>query len=229
MALALLHEDVRDAGLAALAARLEARGAVVVRESARAMRRMAEDEAVPDVIALLGSRPVRDLDGVMATEGLVLALVGLRYPANVGFVIRSAEVAGAAGVVLSNDWSGDELAEARRVAMGADRFLGFAEAPFEAVLEASRAAGRRVLALETTGRETPWSVDWTRPATLFVGGEAEGLPPTVLESADAVLRIPTRGFVPSYNVQAAVGIVLGECLRQDPQPRPRSAADPAER
>jgi tRNA G18 (ribose-2'-O)-methylase SpoU len=61
---------------------------------------------------------------------------------------------------------------------------------------------------------TPWDSDLTKPLALLIGGEATGLPAEILAASDEVLRIPTRGFIPSYNVQAATGILLGEYLRQ---------------
>ena len=51
-------------------------------------------------------------------------------------------------------------------------------------------------------------------AIVAIGGESEGLPDACVDAADAVLRIPTSGIVPSYNVQAATSIVLGEWMRQ---------------
>ena len=50
---------------------------------------------------------------------------------------------------------------------------------------------------------------------LLVGGETTGISEALLESMDDVARIPTPGFIPSYNVQAAVGMLLGEWLRQN--------------
>jgi tRNA G18 (ribose-2'-O)-methylase SpoU len=71
------------------------------------------------------------------------------------------------------------------------------------------------VALETSGAKTPWSVDLASPTLILVGSETTGLPDTILESVDDTVRIPTRGFIPSYNVQAAVGMLLGEWLRQN--------------
>jgi len=168
----------------------------------------------PELLALEGPPLARDLSTLMAADGLVLVLVGLRYPGNVGFILRAAEVAGAAGVVLAGDWQGSQREQAMRIGIRADRFLPLVEAEAQTALETARATGRRVLALETSGARAPWEIDFRSPAAVFVGGEAEGLPEALVDQADDVLRIPTRGFVPSYNVQAAVGIVIGEWLRQ---------------
>ena len=69
-------------------------------------------------------------------------------------------------------------------------------------------------ALETEGEKTPWEAVLEGSLALFLGGEAEGIPAAILAQMDECLRIPMRGFIPSYNVQAAAGIVLGEWLRR---------------
>ena len=150
----------------------------------------------------------------MARDGVVLLLAGLRYPANVGFLLRSAEVAGAAGVVLDVDWTESVFAEAERISIRAQRFLSVVGAEADRAVEAARAAGRRVVAVETEGGVAPWSVDLASPALLVLGSETDGIPQAVLESADDRVRIPVRGFIPSYNVQAAAGVLIGEWLRQ---------------
>jgi 23S rRNA (guanosine2251-2'-O)-methyltransferase len=75
-----------------------------------------------------------------------------------------------------------------------------------------------VLAVEDVGTHAPWEVDLTQPLLLIVGGERHGIPQAVLAACDGALRIPMRGFIPSYNVQAAMAIVVGEQLRQLAQP-----------
>ncbi|MFK7896029.1 MAG: TrmH family RNA methyltransferase [Myxococcota bacterium] len=194
--------------------RAKALGIPLQAEAARAMRRMSTTQDACSMVAMTGPPPSRSLADLMEAEGLVLLLAGLRYPGNVGFILRAAEVAGAAGVVIANDWEGEQLAEADRIGMHASRFFGVLESDVEASFAAAREAGRRIVAFETEGAETPWQNDWRAPTLAVIGGETEGLSPALVEACDAVLRIPTRGFIPSYNVQAAAGIALGEWLRQ---------------
>ena len=54
----------------------------------------------------------------------------------------------------------------------------------------------------------------TGPLLVVVGGEEAGVPRAVLEEADRVVRVPMNGFLPSYNLQAAMAIVMGDRLRQ---------------
>jgi tRNA G18 (ribose-2'-O)-methylase SpoU len=209
----------REGGLSSAARLLLDRarelGIPILVESEREMRRMSSGEKARELIALEGPSPDATLDELMSRKGLVFVLVGLRYPGNVGFILRSAEVAGAAGVVLANDWEGSQLSEALRVGMRADRFFPVIEGEALAAIAAARRAARRVVALETAGTKTPWNAALVSPTVVVVGSETTGISDALLRSVDDIIRIPTGGFIPSYNVQAAVGMLLGEWLRQN--------------
>ena len=210
----LVRSSLDDPDLQELIAQAEAQGVPLFAEPDREMQRMTEGDGIEPAVALLGAPLATTVEALMASEGLALALCRLRYPGNVGFIFRAAEVAGAAGVVLDADWTEREHAAARRASIHAERFLPVVEAETRRAVEAARAAGRRVVAVETSGEATPWSVDLASPSLIVVGGEADGIPEVLLADADVTVRIPTRGFIPSYNVQAAVGMLLGEWLRQ---------------
>ena len=212
---ALVSENASEPAERRLLTRLEAAGASVYRESEREMRRMTPGGCAPaSVLAWTGPGPGETLAESMTRSGLVFGLIGLRYPGNVGFILRSVEVAGGAAVAIDSEWDEGQLEEAHRVSMRAGRFMGVHRARAGTIVAAARAAGRSVIAVETSGRAAPWDADFARPALVLVGSETEGLPEAVLSDADAVVRIPSGGFIPSYNVQAAVGICLGEWLRQ---------------
>lgn len=202
----------------AVVERARAAGVPVRASSDRERLRLSEGNEPAALLALEGPSVQPDLDALMARAGLVVVLVGLRYPGNVGFIVRAAEVAGAAGVVLAERWTRAERASAMRFAMQADRFFPVVDAEPEAAALAARRAGRRLFALETGGGRTPWEAPLVDPLAVFLGGEAEGIPAAILERMDEVLRIPMRGFIPSYNVQAAAAIVLGEWLRRSRAP-----------
>lgn len=205
-----LSPTVRD-----LVERARELGVPILGESEREMRRMSGGGSIPELIALEGTGANATLDELMSSDGLVCVLIGLRYPGNVGFIIRSAEVAGLAGIVVATDWEGSQLSEALRVGMRADRFFPVIESDAGAALAAARRAGRRLVALETTGTKAPWQMDLSLPTALVVGSETTGISNSLLASMDDVARLPTHGFIPSYNVQAAVGMLLGEWLRQN--------------
>lgn len=194
------------------------RGIEIRFASERELLRLTEGAEAAPILALEGPTTRPSLGELMMRDGLVLVLVGVRYPGNVGFIVRAAEVAGAAGVVLVEQWTRAERASAMRFAMQADRFFPVLDADAEEAVAAARGAGRRLVALETEGSTPPWTASFEQPLAVFLGGEALGIPAGILSRMDTCLRIPMRGFIPSYNVQAAAGIVLGEWLRRTYEP-----------
>ena len=69
-------------------------------------------------------------------------------------------------------------------------------------------------ALDEDGSHAPWDLDLTGPRVFVVGGENGGIPGAVLERCDARVRVPMAGFIPCYNLQAAVSALAIERLRQ---------------
>lgn len=204
-------------GDAAVAAAVEsARGAGVAVHvvGATVLRRFGRGDPPPRVVAVAGPPPVASLADVLARRGATWLLAGLAYPTNAGFAIRTAEVSGADGVVADAAFSAADRRTALRASMRADRVMPVLWERATTVLDAARAAGSRVVAVEDSGTRAPWDVDLTRPSLLVVGGERDGIPPAVLARCDDVVRVPMAGFIPSYNVQAAMAAVAAERLRQ---------------
>jgi TrmH family RNA methyltransferase len=199
---------------AAAVDRAKALGVPVRETSERSLWRLSQTSPPAELLALVGGPPDADRETVLASGGLVWLLVGLAYPGNTGFAIRLAEVSGAHGVFVDGAFLHEGRREALRASMRADRFLPVFWEPALAVVAAARAAGRRVFAVEDVGTLAPAEVDLTAPLLVIVGGERHGIPEEVLRACDGVIRIPMRGFIPSYNVQAAMAIVAGEHLRQ---------------
>lgn len=212
--LVLLRRDATPAA-AALAVRLRDQGVAVVPASANDLRRMSRTPAPCEILALAGAAPDAPLAEVFARAGAIWLLAGVAYPGNAGYAIRTAEVSGAAAICIDAalDPAGRRLA--LRASMYADRFFPVQWIASDAVLALARAAGRRVVAIEDSGTAAPWDVDLRGPVLFVIGGETRGIAPALLADCDAVLRIPMRGFIPAYNVQAAMAIVAGERLRQE--------------
>jgi tRNA G18 (ribose-2'-O)-methylase SpoU len=88
--------------------------------------------------------------------------------------------------------------------MRADKFMPVYWTSAVAVLDAARATGHQVLALDESGDHAPWQLDLTGPRIFVVGGENGGIPPEVLARCDAAIRVPMQASS-CYNLQAAVG------------------------
>jgi TrmH family RNA methyltransferase len=190
------------------------RAGVPIRKAGpREMKRMAATQE-PDLLALVGPDPAASLDEVFDGEDAVWLLTGVAYPGNAGFAIRTAEVSGAAAIVIDAPFDHAGRRQALRAAMRADRFFPVLWAGAADSITRARRAGHRIIGVEDSGAQAPWEARLDGATLFVIGGEAGGVPPEVLEACDLTVRIPMRGFIPSYNLQAAMAIVAGERLRQ---------------
>ena len=148
-------------------------------------------------------------------ESLIVALDQVQDPRNLGAVCRSAELAGAAGVVVPERRSAAVTAVACKASAGAVEHLAVAHVRNLADwLSEAKAAGFWIWGADAEAESTPWDVDLTGPTILVLGGEGKGLRPRVAQSCDGLIGLPQRGKVESLNVSAAAAALLFEALRQ---------------
>ena len=188
----------------------------VIEGSENDLWRMARNnsDGAPDIIALVGRNPSATFEEVLQSGGLIWILDGAKYPVNIGFCIRTAEVSGADAVIIDGPLNNQERSAAKRASMKAHRFIPvFWRNAIESIHSAKQ-AGFRIIAVEDIGEKTPWEVDLTGNVILIVGGEREGISEAVLSSVDEIIRIPMTGFVPSFNLQAPLSAVAIEAQRQ---------------
>ncbi|MEE2672786.1 MAG: RNA methyltransferase [Myxococcota bacterium] len=195
-------------------ARCKAADVSIRKAGQREMKRMSAAGEQPELLALVGPDPNATLEEVLATGGAVWLLTGVAYPGNAGFAIRTAEVSGAAGIVLDASFDREGRRQALRASMRADRLFPVLWASADEVLELARDTGYRLVGIEDQGKQAPWETDLSGPTVFVVGGEAGGVASSLLERCDTTIRIPMTGFIQSYNLQAALAIVAGERLRQ---------------
>lgn len=203
-----------DPRLAALIASAREAGVRVRSATPRVLERLSLASPAPELLALVGRDPDADLDAVLARRGAIWLLVGVAYPGNVGMAIRTAEVSGADAVVVEPAFDHTGKRAALRASMRADRFMPvFWERP-ERLLEAATQSGHQLFALDDLGARAPWDLDLRGPCIFVVGAENGGIPAELLTRCHARIRVPMAGFIPCYNLQAAVSAVAVERLRQ---------------
>ena len=212
--LLLVRRNVEDPGILALVGRAENLGLNVRQVSANDLRRMSVVQPAGDLLALLGPDPGADPGTVLSAGGAVWLLSGSAYPGNVGFAVRTAEVSGADGIFVDTDLVGRSRHRAMRASMHAGRFFPVHWLETAKVVEMAREAGKRIIAVEDTGTKAPWETDLAGSILLILGGEGAGIPPEILEGCTEVMRIPMAGFIPSYNLHAAMAAIAVERLRQ---------------
>ena len=212
--LVLVESGCSEQRVRGLAERAAAAGITVRDASPASLWRLSLQDPPARVLALVGADPGASLDEALAERGAAWLLAGTAYPGNTGFAIRTAEVSGADAIFIDNDFEHEGKREATRAAMRADRFMPVFWRSGAEVLDGARRHGRRIFAVEDVGTALPWEVDLTGPVLFVIGGERHGIPGPLLEGADQILRLPMQGFIPSYNLQAAMAAVALERIRQ---------------
>lgn len=168
--------------------------------------------------------PYAELDDVLAGEGTILVLDHLQDPQNVGTLLRAAEAAAVAGVVIPENRSASISPAVVNASSGAVEHLRVAVVPNLArALEAIKRSGRWVVGLDA-GREAKeiFRTDIPLPVALVVGAEGSGLSSYLRSQCDLLLALPMRGRVSSLNAATAGAIALYELMRREEPP-----SDPA--
>ena len=158
---------------------------------------------------------IDDLVRGAAAAPLIVVLDGIEDPHNVGAILRTADAAGADGIVMQSRRAAALGGAAAKASAGAVAHVKVAE-----VVNIARAIGElKELGVWSVGlageSDTPYdAIDFTVPAALVLGAEGTGLRRLVRERCDFLASIPMRGHVSSLNVSVAAGITLFEAVRQ---------------
>jgi 23S rRNA (guanosine2251-2'-O)-methyltransferase len=148
-------------------------------------------------------------------NALLVALDQVQDPRNLGAVARSAEAAGAAGLVVPERRSAAVTAVACKASAGAVEHLAIAHVRNLADwLAEAKEAGFWIWGADAEAKQAPWDVDLSGPTVLVLGGEGKGLRPRVASACDGLIALPQRGKIGSLNVSAAAAALLFEAVRQ---------------
>jgi len=168
------------------------------------------------LVAEVDPYPYADPNALLRREGaLLLALDQVQDPRNLGAVCRSAEFAGAGGVIVPERRAADVTAAACKASAGAVEHLEIARVRNLADwLGEAKQAGFWIWGADADGEQPPWGADLGGSTVLVLGGEGKGIRPRVASLCDGVLALPRAGRVDSLNVSAAAAALLFEAVRQ---------------
>ncbi len=167
------------------------------------------------VVAEVDPYPYGDSVGLLRGEALLVALDQVQDPRNLGAVCRSAEFAGADGVVVPERRSAAVTAAVCKASAGAVEHLQVAHVRNLADwLARAKSAGFWIWGADAEAEAAPWEVDLKGPTVLVMGGEGKGLRPRVAAACDGLVALPRHGEIESLNVSAAAAALLFEALRQ---------------
>ena len=172
----------------------------------------------PQGIVVLARRPESSpqrLAASLTDNSLLVVLHQINNPVNVGAILRTAEAAGAHGIITTKNSSDPFSPKSLRGAMGsAFRLAIWRNADFAEAVEWCRAKKISLVGTDAGAslKHTDW--DWTRATALVLGPESTGLNADELKATDQTVSIPMHGEVESLNVSVAAGILLYEAARQ---------------
>lgn len=170
------------------------------------------------VIAVVSARPTLSLEQLIDAArdpALLVALDGVEDPRNLGAVLRTAEAAGADGVLVPERHSAGLSETVARASAGALEHVQVARVGnLVQTLEQLKDRGIWAVGFDASGTERWDAVDLCRPVVLLFGGEGRGIRRLVREHCDHLVCIPQFGHVSSLNVSVAAGIALYEAVRQ---------------
>jgi 23S rRNA (guanosine2251-2'-O)-methyltransferase len=148
-------------------------------------------------------------------DPVLVALDEVTDPQNLGAVCRSAECAGATGIILPERRSAEVTAAVCKASAGAVEHLPVARVRNLAdFLAEAQAAGCWCYGAAAGARRSYRSVDWRGGVVLVLGAEGRGLRPRVEATCDELVGLPMRGRIESLNVSASAAVLLYEMLHQ---------------
>jgi len=196
------------------------RNGVAVRFVSRAeLDRMAGNNGHQGVVAVTSSKHYNDLDDVIAAKrgeySLLVILDGVEDPHNLGAILRTADAAGADGVVIPERRAAGVTGTVAKASAGASEHLPIAKVTNIArTVEELKDKNIWTVGLDERGSQTYDSIDYKMNCAIVLGAEGKGVHDLVKKKCDFLVSIPMLGKVPSLNVSVAAGVVLYEVVRQ---------------
>ena len=181
--------------------------------------RMAGNAAHQGVVAVTSAKQYNDLADVIAAKrdnySLIVVLDGVEDPHNLGAILRTADAAGANGVVIPERRAATVTGTVTKASAGASEHLPIAKVTNIArSIEELKENNIWTVGRDERGAKTYDSLDYKMDCALVLGGEGKGLHDLVKRKCDFLVSIPMLGKVPSLNVSVAAAVVLYEIVRQ---------------
>ena len=216
-----LQKGETDRTLGHIASRARSAGAVVVEADRRKLDAMSRTHAHQGVIALAAVREYAGVEDILrAAEErgeppLIVVCDEISDPQNLGAIIRTAECAGAHGVIIPKRRSAGLTAIVAKTSAGAVAHVPVARVPnIPSLLKDLKKQGVWIFGTAADGNTSLYDADLKGPAAIVIGSEGEGMTRLASENCDFLVSIPMRGKLSSLNASAAAAILLYEAVRQ---------------
>ncbi|BCH20497.1 MULTISPECIES: TrmH family RNA methyltransferase [unclassified Mesorhizobium] len=214
-----------NAAVEKVAARTVAAGGLVLEVSEKVLSAITRRDNPQMVVGVFSQRYVPLKDIRPSGQDVWVALDRVRDPGNLGTVIRTADAVGAKGVILVGETTDPFSIETVRATMGSIFAVPVARANAEAFLQWRKGFAGLVAGTHLKGAVDYRAIDYAgRPVLLLMGNEQQGLPDTLAEACDRLVRIPQAGRADSLNLAVATGVMLFEVRRKALELGPENTA-----
>lgn len=210
-----------DSGLQRLVAQAKEAGAVVVPVDRRKLDQMSVTHAHQGILAQAAAHPYYTIDDLLQeaqqrNEAPLLVICDeLSDPHNLGAILRTAECAGAHGVIIPKRRSVGLTATVAKASAGAMEYMKVAKVTnIAATIDELKSKGVWVFGTAAEGSQSMYRADLTVPAAIVIGNEGDGISRLVREKCDVMVHIPMQGRISSLNASNAASILLYEAVRQ---------------
>ena len=173
------------------------------------------------MIALVAAREYFSVDDILAeaeSRGeapLIVICDELSDPHNLGAILRSAECAGAHGVIIPKRRSVGLTAVVAKASAGAVEYMKVARVTnISATIEELKEKGVWIFGTAAEGSIPMYQADLKGATAIVIGSEGDGMSRLVREKCDVTVHIPMKGRITSLNASAAASILLYEAVRQ---------------
>ncbi len=179
---------------------------------------IAESDNHQGVIAYVSDHEYYELKDVVnmdAQNDLVIICDEITDPHNLGAIIRSADAAGASGIVIPKRRSVHVTPVVSKTSAGATEYVKIARVTnLNRAIDELKELGYWIVGADMDGDRHYFEADLKGKIGLVIGGEGKGVSRMVKERCDFVVKIPMRGQVSSLNASAAASILMFEVVRQ---------------
>lgn len=197
-----------------IAAKTKARGGMVLEVSEAVLSKIARRDNPQMVVGVF--------DQVWANENQIkpkgrdiwVALEGVKDPGNLGTIIRTADAAGAKGIILVGETTDPFALEATRATMGSIFALPMVRFSSDDFTAWTKQWPGLIVGTHLEGAVDYRTVDYNKPSILFMGNEQSGLPRPLAECCTTLVKIPQAGSADSLNLAIATGVMLFEMQRE---------------
>ena len=210
-----------DSTLRHIASMAKKNGCVVSFCDRRKLDTMSQTKAHQGVIAMAAAKEYASIDDVLALaqergeKPLIIICDEISDPHNLGAIIRTAECAGAHGIIIPKRRNSGLTAVVEKTSAGALEYMPVVRVSnLHAAIETLKEKGVWIYGTAAEGSSSIYETDLTGAAAIIIGSEGDGMSRLVSESCDFMVKIPMKGHINSLNASNACAIIVYEAVRQ---------------